>query len=234
MRDDFDAFCLSKSNRIKEFDTSETIKVISVCFFMVLFLVCPTAFSVSPKDLLCMAGAIQAEAENQTLKGQLAVGCVILNRWKTRKWVRPGQSNTYCNITRKGQFVRVIPNKTFETMAKEINESKCNAEGLSDLIGFFKSSVKPKKGSGRVCPAPESVKIIGDHTFYSKVLHSCPSNNDKGAKSSKDTKSKKSKQTPANFKKKKTQKNNGANNKKNFKPSVPANEASDVDHGGGR
>lgn len=147
------------------------ILILAIAFFSAT----PKAFSFNTNEIGCLAGTIQAEASNQSERGQIAVGCVVLNRLRSGTWVPAGMPNTICNITRRGQFARRAPNAQFKKIANQLSEQKCQTEGLSDLIGFYNSAVGPGKKAKRVCPAPGSTKIIGNHTFYSKTLDSCPS-----------------------------------------------------------
>ncbi len=49
--DAFNVFGLSKDHQIKKFGSSKTLRAISACLIMVLFLVSPRAYSVSKNDL---------------------------------------------------------------------------------------------------------------------------------------------------------------------------------------
>jgi hypothetical protein len=137
-----------------------------VKIFLILFLVSLLSlFADARSEISCLAGTIEAEASGESNNGQMAVGCVVLNRYRDRKWAGKNAANTYCNITRKGQFARVAnPDRFFIAIANKVTEAQCQNLGYSSLIGFFNPDKKPSEK--RVCI--NGWRTIGLHRFYTK------------------------------------------------------------------
>jgi N-acetylmuramoyl-L-alanine amidase len=113
----------------------------------------------------CMAKAVQHEAANQPLEGQLAVAQVILNRTQSGRFPK-----TICGVVNQpGQFehiTRYEPQRQDPRWAVAVAISKIAQQGLADAVApgalfFHAVYVHPSWRKKR-----ERVARIGAHIFY--------------------------------------------------------------------
>lgn len=113
----------------------------------------------------CMAKAVQHEAANQTLKGQLAVAQLILNRAQSGRFPK-----TICGVVNQpGQFVHITryqPSHEDPRWAVAVAVSRIAQLGLMDAVApgalfFHAVYVHPNWGRKRV-----RIARIGAHIFY--------------------------------------------------------------------
>ena len=115
--------------------------------------------NVTAKETKCLATAIYHEANAESVKGQIAVANVIMNRVKSKDF-----PNSVCSvISQKGQFSwygRVKHEYTNETLAiarKMLNNRQDNTNGAL----FFHSGKNPYWTRKM-----KMTKQIGNHKFY--------------------------------------------------------------------
>lgn len=109
-------------------------------------------------DIYWMSRVIYAEAGNQSLLGQVAVGNVVMNRIASDEF--PGQNDVYAVIFAKNQFEVVINGMIYmEPSDSAVVAAKLALEGydVTDNATYFATFFF---GEGYEC-----VKWIGDHCF---------------------------------------------------------------------
>jgi hypothetical protein len=113
----------------------------------------------------CMAKAVQHEASNQSLQGQLAVAQLILNRTQSDKFPK-----TICGVVNQpGQFSHITqykPSRQDPRWAVAVAVSRIAQEGMAEAMApgalfFHAVYVHPKWGKTR-----ERIARIGAHIFY--------------------------------------------------------------------
>lgn len=120
-------------------------------------------FTVSNKELICLARNIYHEARGEAYKGQLAVAIVTLNRVKSKKY-----SNSICGVVyQHKQFSWTLnKNKITDRAAwdKAIHVAQYAIVKYDDLKTFKATHyhhirIKPRWGLQKVAK-------IGNHVFY--------------------------------------------------------------------
>jgi len=136
----------------------------------------PVALDISLDEHKCLAHNIYFEARNQSVKGQLAVGLVTLNRAKSNKWPQ-----NICDVVKQAR--RVTPDRrvcqfswvcmrgkktpteeeAYQT-AKEIAWQLLTRKNIDFTTGathFHTDKVRPVWAKSL-----KRVEKIGDHIFY--------------------------------------------------------------------
>jgi len=124
---------------------------------------------VNPKELNCMAEAVYYESKNESIKGQKAVGHVILNRTKDPKFPKTickvvnQKNDSTCQFSYKCEGKGPPKNKEDFAVAKEIAADVL--EGERDIthgaLYFHNLTVKPLWAK-----ASKLTMVIGNHKFY--------------------------------------------------------------------
>jgi spore germination cell wall hydrolase CwlJ-like protein len=108
-----------------------------------------------------LARIISAEAKGEPLKGQVAVGAVILNRVKSKKF----PDNIASNVLKRGQFEPVTNGHIWnEPTSSAYKAARLALQGWDPTYGalyFF----NPVKSSSRWIWSRPVIMRIGDHVF---------------------------------------------------------------------
>jgi spore germination cell wall hydrolase CwlJ-like protein len=130
----------------------------------------PETKAVDQKELRCLAEAIYFESKNESLKGQMAVAHVIVNRTKDPKFpsticrVVNQKNNSTCQFSYKCEGKSLVPkNKEDYELAMDIAQD--TLDGAKDItkgaLYFHNNTVKPTWAK-----ASKLTMVIGNHKFY--------------------------------------------------------------------
>ena len=146
---------------------------------LTFFLFTPQANAISFQEHYCMSEAIYYEARNQPAIGQLAVGIVIRNRVRAKKW-----PDNVCGVVHEGYYYQGIPlmdrcqfsywcdgkledpedDKAWfkaERIAFLILTENITIEGMESATHYHEKSITPNW-----IIKFNKCATIGDHTFY--------------------------------------------------------------------
>jgi len=123
----------------------------------------PMRNSRGTKDIYLLARLISGEARGESYKGQVAVGAVIMNRIKSRKFPKTISGN----IFKKGEFESVANGQIWKTVtASSVKAAKAAIAGTDPTRGalFFYNPAKIRNKYSWIW-SRKTIKRIGRHVF---------------------------------------------------------------------